>query len=210
MRTVPALLLLLLTVPLLADNLEIQNAYPSNGSVRGGDLVTIEVTYTNGSIICDPFPCDYFVEVWFGDVKARKAVNLGKGIIQAITPPHARGTVPISVELLGEKKTRYDYTFIDREDPFFPDYNYETVVIPTAVSAPGGSPGAFGTLWKSELWVTNRGAFPVELFLEDPRCAPNAGCRGTGYPFIAAGEVRRLTLPPGTQEIGRRDRKSVV
>lgn len=203
MLRVLGFLLSLSTLSALAADLQILNVYPGAGSVAGGDAVTVIVSYRNPPVICDPMPCDYFVDVYFGDVKAPSAVNAGNGVIDVITPPHARGKVPVSVELLGEKKTRYDYTFVDREDPLVPSDNYEKIIIPAAVSAPGGANGAFGSLWKSELWVTNRNSAPVELFIEDPRCAPGTGCSGTGYPALAAGETRKLSLPAGTPELGR-------
>lgn len=199
MRFVPTLLLLLVALPMLAADLQVESVFPDQGSVSGGDLVIIHVRYRL-DVICDPISCDQFVDVAFGGVKARSAVNRGHGLIEVITPPHARGRVPVSITLLGETRSDFQYQFVDREDSGIPLQNYDVVLVPAAITAPVGAPGAFGSLWKSELWVTNRGAHPVELFFEDPHCTP---CRGSGYPALAAGEVRKLELPANSGGDGR-------
>ncbi|HJQ37074.1 MAG TPA: hypothetical protein VKB93_08040 [Thermoanaerobaculia bacterium] len=204
MRLVLSLSLLLATVPLFAaTSVVIENLYPNEGSVAGGDQMFIEARYTRDGLFCDPIDCASLVTVTFGGVQARSAVHRGRGLYEVVTPAHARGRVPITITLPGATASGWNYTFIDRETSHLPIQNYDIVLVPAAITAPGGAPGAFGSLWKSELWVTNRGAYPVELFFEDPRCAPNAGCAESGYPALAPGEVRQLVLPANSGGDGR-------
>ncbi len=201
MRIVLSLLLLLAALPLLAVELDVLGVFPDQGSVAGGDVVLIDVRVRNAPI-CDPVACEALLNVTFGGVKARSVVYRGHGLYEAITPPHARGNVPVGVELLGANRSNFVYTYADRETFPMPQ-NYDTVLVPVTITAPDGAAGGYGSLWKSELWVTNRGANRVELFFENPRCAPDTGCGGSGYPALAPGEVRQLVLPAGSGGDGR-------
>lgn len=200
MRIVLALLLLLAALPLLAIELDVFDVFPTQGSVAGGDVVLIDVRIRNAPF-CDPVACENLLNVTFGGVRARSVVYRGHGLFEAITPPHARGNVAVGVELLGVNKSNFVYTYADRETFPMPQ-NYDTVLVPVAITAPDGAAGGFGSLWKTELWVTNRGANRVELFFENPRCAPDTGCGGSGYPALAPGEVRQLVLPAGSRGDG--------
>lgn len=200
MSSLLLLLLLVLTLPLSAANLRIVDFGPDKGSVTGGDVVTIIVDYDPVPVICDPFPCDAFPVVKFGDITARSATN-SHGTITAVTPAHVKGNVPITVGLLGDTKTASrSFTFVDITEAQVPTYNYEQVLFPVAVSEPGGLPGAFGSLWKSEIWVTNRGKYPVEFFTGRPQCS--ASCENQGYPSIAPGETKRVSVEPGSGDAG--------
>jgi hypothetical protein len=66
------------------------------------------------------------------------------------------------------------------------------LLVPAAVSG-APLPGAFGSMWTSELWVTNSGPRRVELFNGFPRCA--SGCAGQAFPAIEPGQTVKVEIP---------------
>ena len=196
--TLVLFLSLLSTAAFAGQFLEIDSIRPDVGSINGGDLVLIDIRYQLDNPICDPISCEQLVQVYFGDVPARSVVN-DRGLLRAITPAHAKGTVPVTVTLLNLTATRYTYRFVDIQDASKPDWNYDRVLLPVAVSQAGGVQGAYGSIWKSELWVTNRGEHPVEVFVGDPVCIDPVFCAGKGYPLLAPGQTKQLHVIPNTQ-----------
>ncbi|HEU4886467.1 MAG TPA: hypothetical protein VFV49_01175 [Thermoanaerobaculia bacterium] len=190
MRALILFLSLALT-PLVFADWNIVGMAPDVGTIGGGDLVIIRTTYKSPGD-CNPFDCGRFPEVRFGGVVARSADNLDDlGVIRVITPSHAKGTVPVTVDIEGIPKTAGTYTFVDAEG-HLPDWNYDQLLIPVAV---GGTPaqGANGSLWVSELWVTNTGHHRVELMHGLPSCG--SACAGLPFPGVETGETRKIDLP---------------
>src|SRR5688572_21328649 len=100
MRALILFLSLALT-PLAFADWEVQSMAPDSGTIGGGDLVIIRTTYKSPGD-CSPFECGRFPEVKFGGVQAWSAENADDlGIIRVITPPHAKGTVPVTVAFEG-------------------------------------------------------------------------------------------------------------
>lgn len=66
------------------------------------------------------------------------------------------------------------------------DSDYERVLVPVAVSG-APLPGAYGSVWISELWATNKGTQRVEL------CS--ADCAGKPFPAIEPGQSLKIAVP---------------
>ena len=74
-------------------------------------------------------------------------VAVPKIVVQ--TPPHAAGTVDVTVNSPGKGKTTFPLAFrYDIPDPT----SYERVLLPVFAS---NAPGAFGSLWQSEVSLSN-------------------------------------------------------
>jgi hypothetical protein len=190
MRTVFAALLLVFTLGATAAEVEIVNVMPVAGSVGGGDLVEISgaLDYEDR---CDPFPCYTNPDVFFGDTRAEVLIADGRRIVVR-TPPHAPGAVTVRVDIAGYKATALQqYLYIDATQDPYPS-NYEQVLVPVAVTG-APLPGAYGSVWISELWATNDGPRRVELFTSYPRCSTD--CAGKPFPGIDPGQSMKLTLP---------------
>ena len=163
---------------------------PGGGTVTGGDTVTIRVSDTLlQCAICSP-PL-YEAEVTFDGIPAR-SITATTDTIYAVTPPHAAGAVTVVVTSEGHSYGTASFAYYGFGGPILRS-NYERVLVP--LSLPGdGVPGAFGSLWTSELWVSNPTPYPVELF-NDISCTivcldpPPGG----GYPQLPANTFFKLS-----------------
>jgi hypothetical protein len=192
MKPIFALFLLVLaTVPLAATPV-IKSISPGLGTVTGGDTVTIVVdTPLYSCPICSP-PA-YEADVTFGGVPARSVVAWND-TITAVTPAHASGTVTVAVSSHGTPYGTTTFSYYSYGSGIIDRRNYEKVLLPLALPEGKSIPGAFGSLWSSDLWVSNPTAYPVELF-SDISCtfvcaAPVPGDHG--YPQMQAGSLIRL------------------
>lgn len=164
---------------------------PAVGTVSGGDLITITVDRTlHTCILCSPG--FFYAEVTFGGVPAR-SVDAWEKTIRVMTPEHAAGNVEVAVKSEGEPYGTATFAFGGIGGPFN-RAAYEKVLVPVSVPRGRTVPGAFGSHWASELWVSNRSEFPVELF-NDITCTVICAAQselGSPYPRIAANSVVRL------------------
>lgn len=183
-------LILAFALGISAAEVEVVRVHPPGGSVGGYDLVEIDVAldYVDR---CDPAPCYTQPAVRFGDTPAR-VLSADRNRIVVLTPPHAPGPVPVRVSIAGYDATATQtYFYIDANGVPSID-NFDRVLVPVAV--PGAPlPGAYGSVWTSELWATNTGDHRVELFADVPRCTSN--CAGKGFPAIEPGQSLKIELP---------------
>jgi hypothetical protein len=171
---------------------EVESLFPSRGTVGGGDIVTVHTTYRPGGP-CDPIPCGMFPHVKFGDVAARSAItDTQTGAVTIVTPAHAPGTVPVTIDFDGTPQVVGTFEFLDRHESF-PYEIYEQVLVPVSI---GGEPvpGAHGSRWTSELWVSNSGEHRVEVMHGLNLCST---CVGEPFPGLAPGETKKIELPAG-------------
>jgi hypothetical protein len=185
-----AIVVLLSALSASAAEVDILSVFPTLGSVGGGDLVEIAVDL-NYVDRCDPAPCYTNPNVYFGNVPGR-VVSADRTRIAVLTPPHAPGEVPIRIEVAQYSVTATErFTFTDATTGPYVG-NFDAVLVPVAV---GGAPlpGAYGSVWVSELWATNTGDRRVELFTSYPACTTD--CAGKPYPAIEPGQSLKLAVP---------------
>ena len=162
----------------------IVNVSPAEGSTFGGDVLILH--FLNPPF-CDPAACQY--SVTFGDVAVAPTDAIAFDMLRVVTPPHASGDVEVTLIVNGNVAAKYPIPFRFTA----PDIsNYETVLIPLAIGSDTPVPGAFGSRWTTELWVSNTGNNDVELF--------------NGFPsvreVIAAHASRTIALSPDATSAG--------
>jgi hypothetical protein len=121
----------------------------SGGRVR---LISGAEPFCHGSDPCLP------ATVTFDDVPA---LSSGPGILAVVAPPHAAGAVTVKVTLANGDQfvavggLRYYDPAAATIDPAA----FERVLVPLVF----GSPGAFGSIWTSDLYAHNSGDSEIEL-----------------------------------------------
>jgi len=147
---------------------------PKSGSENGGDLVTL-----SGLTACNDCPGP---TVRFGGVFSPQVTNLGNGVLQAITPPHVPGTVDVSVDPGFGGTVTNAFTYVTSGTLI--SANYERILIPLSLGSQQ-FPGAYGSLWASEIWVYNGNPWAGEMLFGNPdaTCCPKT--------LIEAGEMRK-------------------
>jgi hypothetical protein len=143
---------------------------PALGTVLGGDVVTIRVPLT-----CGACALPKSVTVSFGDARGRNVTIVDRNTMTVMTPPHARGGVPVVVTTSDGATFTGGFTYSGWGGPLSRD-NYEAILLPIPVAPDTPIAGANGSRWVSELWIANSGARAVEYFL-DPACS-GASCNG--------------------------------
>jgi hypothetical protein len=188
-RVVAAIVLSLISASAFAA---ITSVSPAIGTVSGGDTITITVDAPlHACIICSP-PIS-IVNVTFGSVPARAAYAVNTTTIQAVTPEHAPGAVDIAVTSGDFTYGTAPFIYAGWGGPISPA-NYEKVLVPLALPAGRAIPGAFGSQWTTELWVSNRSAYTVDLF-NDVSCTvycPTFFAPDPPYPQLAPGSVTKV------------------
>jgi len=103
-------------------------------------------------------------------VIGRRVVGLATSTRRAITPSMPN-TVAVDVFVEGVAGSYRPFIFYSITGGINAE-NYEPVLVPIPVTTNDRpTPGANGSLWRSDFWVHNRGANPVELFVGGkPRC----------------------------------------
>lgn len=189
----PAALLALasLAFPAFGATPSVVSISPSLGTVSGGDVVTIVVdTSLHSCIICSPGFA--YAEVTFGGVPATIVAAFDK-TITVRTPPHTHGTVDVVVTSQGEPYGTTKFTYAGWYGPINVA-NYEKILVPFALPAGRTLPGAFGSQWTTEFWVSNEADAPVELF-NDVICTlvcPAFLVAEPPYPQIAAKSTTKI------------------
>jgi hypothetical protein len=164
---------------------------PPVGTVSGGDTIVITFdTPLHSCQICSPPVA--LAAVTFGGVPARLISGFGNTIF-AVTPPHAAGTVAIAVSSADVPYGTAQFTFAGWGGPISQS-NYERILVPLALPAGRIVSGAFGSQWTTEMWVSNRSEFAVELF-NDVSCTvvcPQFLVADPPYPQLAAKSVTKV------------------
>jgi hypothetical protein len=182
-------LLALLSVPIgaFADHaVTIKEITPGSGPSTGGTEVTIAGSGFRKTVQC-LLPCPTTVS--FGSTTVPLKAESDTRLI-AVTPPHENGTVDVTVNVAGEAPVTKAsaFTFSATED-----FRYERILVPFYLD--GSIDGAFGSRWKTDLWIRNNGAEAVDL---GPwACASDVPCSDDSALLYAlrAGRSQR-NLPP--------------
>jgi hypothetical protein len=150
-----AFCLFLLFTPVLFAQTTVTAVLPASGVTTGGDFVHIRgVGLHNPAQVCPGPSCTTSVK--FGDVSGRVVSNTF-GEVVAIAPPHAAGSVDVTVSITGfaspsvlTNAYRYQNRSVDE---------LERILLPVAASGPGPNAARFET----EILITNAGdeAVPV-------------------------------------------------
>jgi len=167
---------------------------PAIGTVNGGDLITITVdTPLHSCIICSP-PLA-LAEVTFGGVASPEVRTMSATTIVARTPPHTFGNVDVVVTSQGDPYGTTRFRYAGWGGPI--DLNhYEKVLLPLALPDGKTIPGAFGSQWATEFWVSNEADAAVEFF-QDITCTltcPLFLIAEPGYPQLAAKKVVKYNV----------------
>jgi hypothetical protein len=148
-----ALCLFLLFAPVLFAETTVTAILPASGVTTGGDFVHIRGTGLYNPRVCPGPSCTLSVK--FGDAFARVVSNPIYEIV-AIAPPHAEGSVDITVSVGGTSPVvlanAYRYQNRSNEE-------WDRILLPVAASGPGPNAARFET----EILITNTGdeAVPV-------------------------------------------------
>jgi hypothetical protein len=143
------LCLFLVSAPVLFAQPTVTTILPASGSTTGGDFVHIRGNRLNSSpALCPGAACA--ISVKFGDAFGRIVSNTVSEIV-AIAPPHAAGSVDVTVTITGVASPivlanayRYQSNSIDE---------LERILVPVAASGPGPNAARFET----EILITNAG-----------------------------------------------------
>ena len=127
---------------------------PNHGPDSGGTVVEIHGTNFHPLVQC-LLPCP--PRVGFGDVFV-DATEVSATQLNVVAPPHAPGTVDVTVAIQGRPSVVVDDGFTFEASPETP---YERVLLP--IYFPGVVPGAYGAQWKTDLWVHNSGPGPIAI-----------------------------------------------
>jgi hypothetical protein len=141
----------------------ISSIYPASGPTSGGTFVHILGTDLLGlPLACPAIECANYVR--FGDALGTININSATEIV-AQTPPHAVGTVDVTVNIAGKARIPVPAAF--RYDA--PGTDSEQILLPLVLSAPVS--GAYGSVWKGEVVFHN--ASSEEVPVSAPNCNPS-------------------------------------
>lgn len=159
----------------------IKSITPPSGSVAGGDTITIVVDaplYSN-PIVSPPL---YEAEVTFNGVPAR-SVFAWQDTITVVTPPsHALGLATVAVSSHGTPYGQTAFNYYGWGSQELDSRNYEKVLLPLALASGKTIPGAFGSLWTTDVWFGNSSPYFVEVF-NDITCTYDCPPPPPGGPF---------------------------
>ncbi len=157
--------------------------FPKSGTETGGDVVTI-----SGLTPCNPCTTP---TVKFDGVTSPRVTTTGSGTIQVITPPHAPGPVGITISPASSGSVSDAFTYVQRET-LLTD-NFERVLIPLSLGSKQ-FPGAYFSLWASELWIYNSNPWSSEILFGNPdaNCCPS--------PVIAGAETLNASYVGSSQQ----------
>jgi len=164
-RSLVVLTALLCTNALLADGPpRILSISPVVGSTSGGTLVTIATENLSfDCLICSP---PFAAAVSFGGVPAEETRTDGS-LVLAVAPPHVAGTVDVTVYGVGGASATAPSAFTYQDKLFRQDY--EAVLVPSPLAtASNPLPGAHGSLWVTDFWMRNNGAYTALLYFAPP------------------------------------------
>lgn len=92
-----ALALLLLAAPAAFPSPVITSITPRTGPVAGGTTVVIRGSgFSNNCVICSP-PIGVAPTIYFGNLESPSVTFIDPTTLEAVTPPHIPGTVPVTI-----------------------------------------------------------------------------------------------------------------
>lgn len=141
--------LFLFSAPILFAQPTVTTILPASGSTTGGDFVHVRGDQLHGLVtFCPGVSCTNSVK--FGDAFGRIVSNSVSEIV-AIAPPHAPGSVDVTVTITGVATpvvVANGYRYQNRGQ-----FDVERILIPIAASGPGPNSARFET----EILITNAG-----------------------------------------------------
>ena len=132
----------------------ISNVSPSSGPTSGGIDVTIQGSGLQPHIECFA-PCP--TTVTFGDAKV-EPYRVTDTELTVKAPAHTAGTVDVTVDVPGNGTATAEHAFIYSDAS---TANWEPVLIPVYIDS--ATPGANGSLWRTNLWIQNAGTANLQL-----------------------------------------------
>ena len=145
------LLCLLLALPAFGQQQPAYTLSPSSGYSGGGTQVTI-----TGSFQWGVFP----YRVFFGSAEAQVLSGSNQQLVVR-TPPHLPARTAVTIrEAESVRNTGLFFTFEGESNAF------ERILLPVFVTVPG----AFGSVFRTELTASLTGTFPVEIYGLQPPC----------------------------------------
>ena len=151
------------------------------------------------------FPCEEigcpFTRVFFGSVESPHVERTKTDEIEAVVPEQTNARI-VDVTVRGATyfhRRPSAFTYLDISE-------FERIVLPIVL--PGTVPGAFGSMWRSELQIVNDSPMPlrsgVDILFVEPRCSstdcdpvipPNAQVsRRFATPLFATSQVPPVTV----------------
>jgi IPT/TIG domain len=124
------------------------------GSTKGGTVLTLSGSNLLPAVQC-LLPCP--TTVMFGDAPASLKGEVST-MLHVLTPPHAPGTVDITVSIAGAAPIVLADAFTYSTDP---EADFERVLVPLYFD--GVLKGAYGSEWTTSLWIRNNGADAVRI-----------------------------------------------
>jgi hypothetical protein len=152
-RTLLLFVVLLFSFTAVADPV-ITSLEPSSGPASGGTEVTITGSDLLPHIQCI-IPCP--ATITFGDVTVEVKSETETRLV-VVTPPHAAGTVDVTVHVSGEEPVLLPAAFTYVSELEAGD---EKVLLPIYLD--GVVPGANGTQWRTDLWIRNNSSHNIAL-----------------------------------------------
>jgi len=133
---------------------EIKEVTPASGPSSGGTLVAITGSGFEREVQC-LLPCP--TTVLFGNIEV-PVKGAGPSGVVAVSPAHAPGPIDITVNVPGKAPATRSNAFT-----FTPglDDRYESVLLPIYLDSVAD--GAFGSRWKTDLWMRNNGSESAAL-----------------------------------------------
>jgi IPT/TIG domain len=155
----------------------VTNVSRSLGPTSGGTLVTLFGSNLLPTVAC-LLPCP--TTVTFGKVPASLKGET-RSFLNVVTPPHAPGTVDVTISIAGEPPIvlANAFTYSTEEEAQF-----EQVLLPLYFD--GVLHGAHGSEWTTSLWIRNSGSDAVQLA---PWTCPDGQLCAESFPLL-------YTLPP--------------
>ena len=159
------------------------------GPTNGGTVLTLSGSNLLSTVKC-LLPCP--TTVTFGDSLASLKGEVPT-MLQVVTPPHAPGTVDITVNIAGEAPVILANAFTYATNP---EANFERVLVPLYFD--GVLKGAFGSEWTTSLWIRNNGTDAVSI--APWSCADGQNCDSSAYELPSSRSLRSLAPLSGTAD----------
>lgn len=153
---------------------KIRNFSRNFGPTAGGTALTIFGSNLLPTVAC-LLPCP--TTVTFGEVPGSLKGEMPT-VLHVSTPPHAPGTVDVTIEIAGNAPIVLEDAFTYTTNP---ESEYERVLLP--IYFEGVRRGAHGSEWSTSLWLRNNGSQDALLA---PWNCPQGGVCTASFPLTYA------------------------
>lgn len=191
-RSLVCLLLLVVSSGAFAQKAPIIRGISRNlGSTKGGTVLTLSGSNLLPTVQC-LLACP--TTVMFGDAMATLKGEVPT-MLHVLTPPHAPGTVDITINIAGEAPIVLADAFTYSTNP---EADFERVLVPLYFD--GVLKGAYGSEWTTSLWIRNNGTDAVSI--APWSCADGQDCTGAPatYELPSSRSLRSLAPLNGASD----------